>query len=118
MKKAFIFFLSTLLLASCTRNNRKQIVISKFTERFVDSLTPSKKMVKSGYVSYTVEIKGYVNDSVKFNLYDGEESSSFYLKGNINNKFIDEYSGCCPRYLFFDPYKATEGELEIKYGLY
>ncbi len=106
------------LFVSCSIKKKKEIVITNSTKRFSDSLVPSKRMIRSGYVNYIVEIKGVVNDSVKFNLFDGKEFSTFYLKGDIENKFMDEYSGCCPRYLIFDPYKATEGKLEIEYGLY
>ncbi len=113
-----LIILIFVFLSSCNYKNEQTVTIVDFQSEFVDSLIPKKKMIKNGYATFNVEIKGFVNDSIKINLENGKQNTSFFLNGKIDSRFIDEYSGCCPRYIYIYPYKASKGKVEIKYGLY
>ena len=62
-------------------------------------------------------VKGYVNDTILIKL--GSKNSIPILKliGNINERWNTDYYGEGERKLIFEPYKATEGKLEIDFGL-
>jgi hypothetical protein len=64
-----------------------------------------------------INVKGYTNDTVKinYNLYGG---TNFFLSGKIDTMLVKtDYYGEGPVTLEFDPYKASNGELEIEFKL-
>ncbi len=115
MKKTLIIVI--LFLTSCN-GEEKTIVLTDFNTVFYDSLVPKNNNIYKSYTSYTIKIKGFVNDSVKFKFYNGKDATPFFFNGNIDERFMFDYYGRSTEHIFFDPYKATEGKLDIKYGLY
>jgi hypothetical protein len=110
--KNIIYIVLISLLFSCVRHDKNKLIITEFNDKIVDTLHPYNK----SYTAYNINIKGYVNDSIRIGF--GPDSYSFYFKGEIDKKLIFDYYGQFERLFIFDPYKATEGRLEIKYGLY
>jgi len=110
--KKYICIVLILFLSSCVRNDRNKLIITEFNKKIVDTLHPYNK----SYTAYNINIKGYINDSIRIGF--GPDSYSFYFVGEIDEKLIFDYYGQFERLFIFDPYKATEGRLEIKYGLY
>ncbi len=91
--------------------------MTDFSRPFLDSLQPSTRMKKEGYITYNVEVEGYVNDTIII-YFTGNKRYPNYLSGEINKRYWEEYLGKTPKYLSIYPYRATKGKLKIKYGLY
>lgn len=110
---SFIFSLG--FLSSCSDStDRKEIKITDFEEKFQDSLVPTDR----SYSTYYVRVRGYVNDSIRIIPgQEGDGTYSFYYKGNIDEELRMDYYGTFTQHFTFDPYKATEGELNIEYKL-
>lgn len=119
MKKLYLTILIISLFFSCSRKDRKKITLTEFDTVFIDSLEPKENNVFR-YAMYNVWIEGYVNDSIRIRLSldPSDDSYWFHFQGNIKERLYTDYYGDFKRYIYFDPYKATEGKLEIKYGLY
>jgi len=110
MKKIKILIISFLVFASCGKDYRK-FTITDFSKKRIDTLRPYGY---KSYVSYYIKIKGHTNDSIKIfrkGYYD------IILSGNIDTLINGDYYGTEKVIWVFDPYNATEGELEIEYGL-
>lgn len=107
--------LSILFLSSCSESNdRKEIKITDFQEKFQDSLVPNDR----SYSTYYIRVRGYANDSIKIIPgQEGDGTYSFYYNGNIDEELRMDYYGTYTQHFTFDPYKATEGELNIEYKL-
>lgn len=121
MKTQFItlLILVILILTSCNDDTyRKGVIITDFNSTFIDSLTPDKKRIQS-YTTYNVILKGKVNDTIEIRLSKnkGDVSNSFYYSGEIDSRIHDDYYGEEVRYIYFNPYKASKGQLEINYRL-
>ena len=117
MKTRFIILI-LLIISSCTSKVEKSISFKNMDKSFKDSLYPTELMKERGYITFNVEISGFSNDSIILNLYDGEKESNIYLKDSFSERYMEEYLGKLPRYIYLDPYKSTNNTIEIKYGLY
>ena len=110
-----LFIISSALLLSCReREDRKSITITDFSKSFSDTLYPNEN---STYAAVSVEIKGEVNDSIILEFH-ARDAIPLYFNGRIDERITFDYYGGGPQIFIFKPYKATEGKLEIKYGLY
>ena len=122
MKYLYIILIAVLSI-SCVNSVEKKITITDFSHPFLDSLYPNSRM-KDKYITYNVEIRGYTNDTIivyfsKSKKYFKENKiKPTYLSGKINERYWEEHLGKTQKHLRIDPYKATKGELKIKYGLY
>ncbi len=116
MKKIIAICLTLLFFISCNRNDEKKIIITKFENIFVDSIVPIKNKT---YTSYNLFIKGYANDSIEVrkSKSKNDNSYSYFYKGDIDIRLDSDYYGENVQYFYFNPYKATEGRLEITYSL-
>ncbi len=113
MKRYIIMFIY-LTLISCNRDSRK-FTITDFSKMRTDTLQPYKWKIVSpihNYSSAFVKLKGFSNDTIKL-----EGISNLVLIGNIDTIAKMDYYGTQEVICVFRPYKATEGRLEIEYGL-
>ena len=70
------------------------------------------------YSTYYIRVKGYANDSIRIIPgQEGDGTNSFYYSCNIDEELRMDYYGTFTQYFTFDPYNATEGELNIEYKL-
>jgi len=104
------------LFISCVSSVEKNKIMTDFSQSFLDSVQPNRIM-KGKYITYNVEIKGYVNDTIII-YFTGNKKYPTYLSGEINKRYWEEYSARTQKYLSIAPYRATKGKLKIKYGLY
>ena len=103
-----------LALTSCSRDSRK-FTITDFSKTRIDTLQPNKWKIASPIHNYStafVKLKGFSNDTIKL-----EGISNLVLFGNIDTIAKMDYYGTHEVICVFRPYKATEGRLEIEYGL-
>ncbi len=112
-----ILFFLLIIFPSCNRD-KKSVLITDFSKVFIDSLKPYDSNFLNNYTTYYIRIIGNTNDSVKFRFVKSDSAVYFIHKGKINKKYSFDYYGYYPQYLYFDPYKATKGKLEIKYELH
>lgn len=102
MKKSIFCLLIINALASCTHKN--EIVISVVKTPLVDVLVLDKNYT---YSSYTIEVKGSVNDTIVIN-------DKYKLCGEIDTVIkTDFYGGGKELRLIYKPYKASKGLLKI-----
>jgi hypothetical protein len=94
-------------------------VITDFENVLIDSLVPYESSFFNSYAMQNIFIKGYVNDSIKINFgrISGDPKYSYFLKDSIDTRLYRDYYGGYTGYFYFDPYKATEGKLEIRHSL-
>ena len=91
-----------------------KLKITDFSQSKTVTLKPYKFYP---YAMMNVIVKGYVNDTILIKLDSHNSKPILKLKGNINKRWYTDYYGEGPVTLIFDPYKATEGKLEIDFGL-
>ncbi|MBR9757930.1 MAG: hypothetical protein GYB39_07585 [Algicola sp.] len=105
-----LIFLSISLLISCSNNERK-LLINDFSKKITDTLVPqeSKSYGAAGYV-----IKGISNDTILMTFYGIKKK----FTGSFEYKFRLDYYGGSDVEFEFNPYRASQGEIEISYGLY
>jgi hypothetical protein len=116
IKILLLFIISNALLVSCgEREDRKSITITDFSKSFSDTLYPNEN---STYAMMNIWVRGFVNDTILIKLYSKDSEPILKLKGEINERWYTDYYGGGERIVIFEPYKATEGKLELKYGLY
>lgn len=108
MKKIIVLSIISSVLISCNRDYRN-FTITDFSQKRIDTLIPYEHKT---YVSFVVKVRGCVNDTIKIK---GEYNIS--LSGKIDTLLNGDYYGTHDVICIFDPYIATEGELEIEYSL-
>ena len=114
MKKIAIGCLLYFLALGCNCKNcgdHRKFTVTDFTQKRMDTLVP---LEHKSYVGYFAKIKGNVNDTIQFRR---EGYFDINLFGEIDTLINGDYYGTEDIIWIFDPYKATEGELEIEYGL-
>lgn len=115
IKILFFFIISNALLLSCIeREDRKSITITDFSKSFSDTLYPNEN---STYAMMNIWVRGFVNDTILIKLHSKDSEPILKLKGEINERWYTDYYGEGERIVIFEPYKATNGELEIKVKL-
>jgi len=119
MKKRFIYLisLSIILLLGLlgyyelfghVKSNK--IIINNFSKIRNDILVPEKK---GAYSTHYVELKGYVNDSVKISLDGG---FPYTIQGKVDTVFSNiDYYGTNDAILKIESNKKTNGKLKIKH---
>ena len=119
MKNLIGIFAILLVLNSCEKSStNKQVTINNFNEKFTDSLIPDPE--NKDYFNYKVEVEGVSNDSIKVSIslsnFDNRaKTRDIYFTGDFNETIRGDYYGDTNMYITFDPYKATEGEVKLKY---
>lgn len=102
MKKLIFCLIIINTFVSCTHKN--EIVISDIKAPLVDVLSLDKNYA---YSSYTIEVKGNVNDTIIIN-------DKYKLYGEIDTVIkTDFYGGGKELRLIYKPYKASKGLLKI-----
>lgn len=102
-----------LLLTSCSKDNEK-LKITDFSKSQTIKVRPYKNYP---YSMMNIWVKGYANDTILIKLNSKDSKPILKLKGQINERWNTDYYGEGERILIFEPYKATEGKLEIDFEL-
>ncbi|PWI29878.1 hypothetical protein DI383_08980 [Flavobacteriaceae bacterium LYZ1037] len=111
MKNYFLFILlSIFLLISCSKNE-KELLIDDFSKKISDTLVPIEGRA---YGAVVYEIKGDSNDTISVT-FNGVKKQFF---GKFEYKFRMDYYGGMNVGFEFDPYRATNGKIDIRYGIY
>ncbi|TXE08968.1 hypothetical protein ES711_03265 [Gelidibacter salicanalis] len=102
------FFL--ILLSSCNKDEKSL---------FIEDFTVSKEIVLEPYKNYpysmmNVWIKGYSNDTILIKLHSQDSEPILRLSGDIDERWYTDYYDEGNRIIIFEPYKATNGKIEIK----
>ncbi|MDF0716258.1 hypothetical protein PY092_08880 [Muricauda sp. 334s03] len=108
-KISFLF----LLLASCGKDD-ETLEINDFTKKRMIILEPYKNYP---YSMMNVWVKGQVNDTILIRLNSLDSKPILKLSGKIDERWHTDYYGEGAKTIIFDPYKATQGNLEIKASL-
>lgn len=108
----FTIILIVVSFFSCNTVER-EVVISQFNETFIDTIRP---IGEKGYSTMKLQINGEVNDSVVI-FFQG--TPKYYI-GSFSDERLGDFYGGNESYLEIkvEPYKATKGSLELKYGIY
>jgi len=106
------FILITLLVTifSCNTIERES-KITDFENKYEDTLKPKKNC---SYTAARYWIIGEVNDTIKVSFHGSEK----YYFGKFQYDFFTDYYGMIDVEFKIDPYKATDGKIEVKYGIY
>ena len=64
-----------------------------------------------------IRIKGSVNDTILVKLHSKESQPILRLAGDIEERWYTDYYGEGKRTVIFEPYRATEGNIEIEVKL-
>ena len=94
--------------------DKAKLRIDDFTEIQVVELEPHEFNI---YTMKNIWIEGYVNDTILIKLNSAKEEPILRLSGKISKRWYSDYYGEGTVKFIFDPYKATEGELEIEFSL-
>ncbi|MDT0552370.1 hypothetical protein [Urechidicola vernalis] len=101
-------------LSSCTSRDKTKIKITDFSEKTTRTIEPYKN---DSYAMMNVWVNGFTKDTILIKLGTDESLPILKLSGTISQRWYTDYYGGGNRTLIFDPYKATEGDLEIKFEL-
>ncbi|MEP6260331.1 MAG: hypothetical protein ABJ092_02045 [Gillisia sp.] len=107
-----LMVLGSITLLSCSRKDRVFITITEFSKSQTVVVEPY------GVIPYSmvnIKVKGYVNDTIK--IIQGPGLFDIYLYGELDTIRKIEYYGEGPRTFIIDPYKGSEGKLEIEFNL-
>ena len=113
IKKYFYIHIFLLIITTSCNKDNETLIISDFTEIKEINLKPNKYKL---YSMKNIWVKGYVNDTILIRL-NNEDKPIMKLSGKIDKRWYTDYYGEGEETLIFDPYKATEGELEIIFEL-
>lgn len=67
------------------------------------------------YTTINVKVKGYVNDTIK--IVQGKPYYDILLLGELDTIIQMDYYGQIDRVFTFEPFRATEGKIEINISL-
>lgn len=116
--KNLILLTLIFLLSSCdTSADKKNAKFDNFDKIFIDSLVP---MADKNYSVFYVKIKGNSNDSIRLNIssdHNENEKLDYYFIGDFEKEIRLDYYGESKKYIKLDPYKATDGKLELDYQI-
>lgn len=119
MAKNYIKLLTFLILLNSCENSpdKKKVTIENFREQFVDSLIP---LPDKHYAVFYTKIKGNSNDTIRLNISSTKSQDlnrNYYFTGDFEEEIRLDYYGGSNKYITLDPYKATEGKVELIYQL-
>jgi len=111
--KYLMILVNSVILLSCNKDEAK-LVITDFSEPQTITLEPYNLYP---YAMMNIWVTGHVNDTIIIKLHSNDNKPILKLSGKIKEWWYTDYYGEGPRTLIFDPYKATEGKLEIEFSL-
>ncbi|CAM4254270.1 hypothetical protein [Gillisia hiemivivida] len=97
--------------------DKKEVTIDNFDKKFIDSLIPNPD---ENYSVFYAKIKGYSNDKIRLSISPVKienPESYYYFIGDFEEEVRLDYYGESNKYISFDPYKATQGKVKLKYQL-
>ncbi len=100
-------------MVSCS-DDEKEITITDFTKSRSITVSPYKSYP---YSMMNIWIKGKTNDTILVKLHATDSQPILKLSGEFKERWYTDYYGEGPRTLIFEPYRATEGEVNIKIKL-
>ena len=109
--RKLLFIFALILIFSCDKEDKMKFTITDFSKKRIDTLIPYEN---KSYVVFFISVKGFSNDSIKL------KRKGYYeiqLIGDIDTIVRYDYYGGENVIIEFNPYKATEGKLDIKYNL-
>lgn len=104
-----------LLISSCSSYDKRDHIsftVEDFNEVREDTLVPNDH---GEYLSFNIQVKGHVNDTSKIEI-DGHFDLNLY--GEIDTIIKNDYYGTETKIITFNPYRATNGNLEIRYDFW
>ena len=111
--KYLIIFLSFFMMTSCSLSSKKKHIVTDFSKKIVDTITPDADC--KNYSNKYFTVKGFANDTVSLKI--NEDGTNFYFVGKIDTLINGDYYGTFNQVFYFDPYKAKNGKLEIEFGM-
>lgn len=108
-----VFILLLVFLVSCGKDD-ETLHITDFTESKTVYLEPYDNL---SYAMMNIWVKGYVNDTVLVKLHSKNSEPILKFSGHIDVRWHMDYYGGRNKIVIFEPYKATEGDLELKMQL-
>ena len=109
----YVIICLLLILTSCSKD-KERLKIVDFSKSQTIKVTPYKNYP---YSMMNIWVKGYANDTIIIRLNSKDSEPILKLKGKINERWYTDYYGEGERILIFEPYRANNGELEIKIEL-
>lgn len=109
MKYFFINLIIATIFISCS--NSKKIRFTDFPQTYSEVLIPIDGV---GYTTAGYEIRGITNDTIIIKFYGLERRYS----GEFEDKLYPDYYGGMDVNFEFDSYKADNGSVHVKYGIY
>ena len=113
MKKLLFTAIALFLMGSCNKDKAK-FIVEDFSETRTVTLSPYRMVP---YAMMNVWVEGYTNDTILIYLHSTDGKPILQLRGVIKERWYTDYYGEGERTFIFDPYEATEGELEIRFSL-
>ena len=115
MKHPFhtVLVLLCVTLISC-KDDRATIRVADFSKPLVISQTLEPNFGYP-YAMMNIWVEGYTNDTILIKLHSKDNKPILKLSGEIKERWYTDYYGEGPRTIIFESYKATKGELEIKF---
>jgi len=113
LKVTGLFALCLIILTSCNRD-KATLNITDFSKDVTVKIEPYDKYP---YTMMNIWVKGYTNDTILIKLDSHNNSPILKLSGKIDERWYTDYYGGGSKTMIFEPYKATDGTLEIKFEL-
>lgn len=114
MKKIVLSLLLLPLLNSCTHKDEKKHTDTIFKTPISDIIYPKKGV---GYTTMSINVKGYVDDSIYVAFGKDKSWAKFYQSKKIDTIISVDYYGDIPATFYYNPYKAKKGRVEISFSL-
>ena len=93
-------------------NREKTYEITKFDKPILDTLTP----IKGGnYSVKEIKVLGYTDDTIIVSF--GKGYYKHYLTKKIDTVFSTDYYGTKKAIFIFEPYRAKNGSLKLKFSI-
>ncbi len=117
-KNPLLLIVLLILITSCgNKSDSKRVTIDDFNEKFIDSLVP---IPDKNYSVFYAKIQGNSNDTIRLSISPIKFESPqkyYYYVGDFEDEIRLDYYGESNKYITLDPYKATEGKVNLKYQL-
>lgn len=114
LKHFCTLILPFIIFHSCCYQDKAKLEVFNFSETRTVGVKPCEN---DSYAMMNVWINGQTNDTILIKLDTKESLPILKLSGKINERWYTDYYGGIDQMLIFDPYKATQGNLEIRFEL-
>ena len=114
LKQLCTLILPCLIFYSCCHQDKAKLEITDFSKTRTVFVKPCDN---DSYAMMNVWINGQTNDTILIKLGTEESLPILKLSGKIKERWYMDYYGGFDQTLIFDPYKATQGNLEIRFEL-